>query len=90
MSEATFWRMEAERHTRTSEDRQPDGEWCWCGYPPEGQAPHDCAEDHPGRRHQHDGAHVHPTESALWVLVWSEPYPATAVLAPTASMARTA
>lgn len=42
-------------------ERQPDGQWCWCPDPPEGQPPHDCAEDHPGRpAHQHDGAHVHP------------------------------
>ncbi len=41
--------------------RQPDGQWCWCDDPPEGQTPHDCAEDHAGRPAcQCDGAHVHP------------------------------
>ena len=45
----------------TETTRQPDGQWCWCDDPPEGQPPHDCAEDHATRPAcQCDGAHVHP------------------------------
>src|SRR5579862_405234 len=41
--------------------RQPVGQWCWCDDPPEGQPPHNCAEDHATRDAcQYDGAHVHP------------------------------
>jgi hypothetical protein len=45
-----------------SEDRAPDGEWCWCPYVPAGQDPHDCADHHPARSHDYDGAHIHPID----------------------------
>jgi hypothetical protein len=41
--------------------RAANGQWCWCGDRPEGQPPHNCAEDHAGQPAcQHNGAHVHP------------------------------
>jgi hypothetical protein len=42
--------------------RPPAGAWCWCPYPPAGQAPHDCERLHPAWYGcQLGGAHIHPT-----------------------------
>jgi len=47
--------------TETGE-RQPAGQWCFCGDVPEGQVPHDCSERARHGTCQYDGAHVHPDE----------------------------